>query len=136
MGGVTPPASPPASRQDLGLLGEQLALEHLQRRGFALVERNYRSRWGELDLIVRGDDVLVFCEVKTRQFSGGAPADASAALEAIGPRKRRQVRSIARRWLNERRKRPLTRELRFDAIGVTVDRAGRLIALEHLENAF
>ena len=50
-------------RQRLGSTGERLAAEHLERRGFAILERNYRTRWGELDLIAFDGRVLVFCEV-------------------------------------------------------------------------
>jgi putative endonuclease len=53
-------------RPQLGRLGEQLAAEHLIRRGFQIVERNYRTRWGELDIVAYDGRTLAFCEVKTR----------------------------------------------------------------------
>lgn len=116
----------------LGRRGEQLACEHLVRRGFQILERNYRTRWGELDIVAFDGATIVFCEVKTRRAGGrcGAP------LEALDPRKRAQVRRIARRWLYERPQRPRAPGLRFDAVGVTFDAAGGLLALEHLEGAF
>ena len=117
-------------RRQLGASGEQLAAEHLQRLGFAIVERNFATRWGELDIIACDGRTLLFCEVKSRR-EGGAHA-----LEAVHQRKRQQVRRMASRWLVEREDRPHVRDLRFDAIGVTFDRDGRLIALEHLEGAF
>lgn len=101
------------------------------RRGFEVVERNFRTRWGELDIIARDRRTLVFCEVKTRRAGGAVPPFA-----AVHPRKRAQVRKIARQWLSERRPRVFAPLLRFDAIGVTVDRSGRLVSLEHLEGAF
>lgn len=122
-------------RRRLGAHGEQLALEHLQARGFALVERNFRTRHGELDLIVADADYLVFCEVKTRIVRGDPGP--LGPFAAIGLRKRRQVRLMARLWLaaqSNRRAHPP--ELRFDAVGVTLDQAGRVIAIEHLEAAF
>jgi putative endonuclease len=51
-------------RHHLGRLGEQLAAEHLVRRGFRIVERNYRTRWGELDIVAYDGQTLAFCEVK------------------------------------------------------------------------
>jgi putative endonuclease len=119
------------SRRTLGQLGEQLAAAHLARRGYQILDRNFRTRWGELDIVARDGPTLVFCEVKTRR--GGVAVPPFAALH---PRKRAQVRSIARRWLAERGSRAYAPALRFDAIGITVDRSGRLLALEHLEGAF
>ena len=73
-----------------------------------------------------------FCEVKTRRAGGRA----GAPFEALGPGKQAQVRRMAGRWLAERRDRPYADQIRFDAIGVTFDGAGRLVSLEHLEGAF
>jgi putative endonuclease len=119
-------------RPQLGALGEDLAAEHLVRRGFEIVERNYRTRWGELDIVAFDGRTLAFCEVKTRRVSptGGSPLDAVRML------KRAQVRKMAGRWLIERTDRPRAKTLRFDAIGVMVDATGRLVSLEHLEGAF
>jgi putative endonuclease len=119
-------------RNELGRRGEQLAAEHLARRGFEILERNYRTRWGELDIIAFDGHTLAFCEVKTRRLQ----PDAGPPVEAIRTLKRAQVRKLAGRWLVERTRRPYADVLRFDAIGVTLDAAGRLVALEHLEGAF
>ena len=124
-------------RRRLGARGEELAARHLEARGLEIVDRNFRTRFGELDLVARDTRALVFCEVKTRV---ARPSDAAAALgpfAAIGARKQRQVRAMAREWLASGAldgARPP--EIRFDAIGVSFDACGRLIALEHLEAAF
>jgi len=117
-------------RHRLGRLGEDHAAAHLERRGLAIVARNHRTRFGELDLIAYGDGTLVFAEVKTRRTGSGTPWD------ALDERKRRQVRRMARAWLAETEDRPRAARLRFDAIGVVIDPAGRLAGLEHLEGAF
>jgi putative endonuclease len=117
-------------RLELGRLGESLAARHLERLGFSILARNHRTRFGELDLIAHDGTALVFCEVKTRRSGSRTP------LESIGPAKQRQVRRMASAWLSDTRDRARADELRFDAIGVTVDGAGRLVALEHLEGAF
>jgi putative endonuclease len=130
-------------RRRLGEAGETLACRHLEARGFEVVERNFRTRYGELDLVAADRRCLVFVEVKTR-IVRGRPGPLGP-FDAIGARKRRQVRLMAREWLAKNRADPAkaawtgrTRppELRFDAIGVTFDTAGRLVELDHLEGAF
>jgi putative endonuclease len=125
-------------RRRLGARGEELAARHLEARGFEVVERNFRTRFGELDVIARDVRFLVFCEVKTRIVRGpaGVP-DVLGPFAAIGPRKQRQVRAMAREWLAQGGlEGPRPPELRFDAIGIGFDARGRLLALEHLEAAF
>jgi putative endonuclease len=119
-------------RHRLGATGERLAAEHLERCGFRVLERNFRTRWGELDIVAFDGRTLAFCEVKSRRAGGsrGGP------FEAVGPGKQVRVRRMAGSWLAERRERPRAPVLRFDVIGVTFDAAGRLISLEHLEGAF
>jgi putative endonuclease len=122
-------------RRKLGSLGERLAGTHLEARGLAILDRNFRTRHGELDLVAGNDRVLVFCEVKTRVIA--SDPGPFGPLAAIGGRKRRRVRSMAREWLAQRDGGgPSPAEMRFDAIGVTLDRTGRPLALEHLEGAF
>jgi putative endonuclease len=125
-------------RRALGATGERLAAAHLEARGFRLLDRNYRTRNGELDLVAADARYLVFCEVKAR-VARAAPG----ALEPLEPlasvdwRKRRRLRRMAGEWLAARAGGgPHPPELRFDAIGVTFDPAGGLLALEHVEEAF
>ncbi|HET8978627.1 MAG TPA: YraN family protein [Solirubrobacteraceae bacterium] len=115
-----------------GRSGEDLAAEHLRRLGYEIVERNYRTRWGELDIVARAGGTIAFCEVKTRRAGGRA----GGPLDAVGPAKQARVRRMAASWLTQRRDRPYADVIRFDAIGVTLDAAGRLLSLEHLEGAF
>jgi putative endonuclease len=123
-------------RRALGELGERLAAEHLVRKGYEVLGTNFRTRFGELDLIAADENCLVFCEVKSR--IAGTRRGPAGPLDAIGPRKRAQVRAMAREWLvsQEAADRPRRQELRFDAIGILLTRSGRLVSLEHLENAF
>jgi putative endonuclease len=116
-------------RHRLGQLGEQLAAEHLERLGYVIVARNHRTRFGEIDLVAADRDTLVFAEVKTRR-GRGSPWD------ALHERKRRQVRAMGFAYLSTVADRPRRKHLRFDAIGVTFDHAGRLTGLHHLESAF
>jgi putative endonuclease len=122
-------------RRKLGAHGERLAGRHLEARGFRLLDANFRTRHGELDLVAADQRHLVFFEVKTRVLS--EPPGELGPFAAIGPRKRRQVRLMAREWLAQRGSEgPWPPELRFDAIGIAFDREGKLIGLEHLEAAF
>lgn len=118
------------SRKSLGRLGEQLAAEHVERLGWQIVERNYQSRLGELDLVGVDGSTLVFVEVKTCRFGRGRPWD------SLHDRKQVQVRRIAGVWFNQRRATPFFEHVRFDGIGVLVDEADRLVSLDHLEGAF
>ncbi len=119
-------------RQHLGRTGEDLALDHLERLGFALVTRNHRTRWGEIDLVVHDGTTLVFVEVKTRR----ATSSGRGPWEALHERKRVQVRRMAAAYLADVVDRPRALELRFDAIGIVIDPRGRLVRLDHLEGAF
>jgi putative endonuclease len=119
-------------RHNLGELGERIAAEHLIRRGYCIVERNYRTRWGELDIVAFDGKTLAFCEVKTRRVT----AAGINPLDSIRTRKRARVRKMAGSWLIERADRPYADVVRFDAIGVTFGPAGRLMSIEHLEDAF
>jgi len=122
---------PTDRRRQLGAAGEQLAADHLTRSGFRILDRNYRTRWGELDIIACDERRIVFCEVKCRV----ATRAGRDPLESVHAAKQAQVRRMAGRWLIER-EHPKVRDLRFDAIGVTLTPDGRLLRLDHLEAAF
>ena len=116
-------------------MGEEIARRHLEARGYELVDQNFRTRYGELDIVAAAGGVLVFCEVKTRVSNG--PPGPFPPLASVGIRKRRQLRRMAAQWLAARaRPRGGLAGVRFDAIGVSLDPDGRLLALDHLENAF
>jgi putative endonuclease len=116
-------------RHHLGRLGERLAEQHLERLGYEVVARNHRTRFGEIDLVVADAEAIVIVEVKTRRGRG-------RPWEGLDERKRRQVRRMGLAYLHEVDDRPRRERVRFDAIGVTVDPAGSLTALDHLEGAF
>jgi putative endonuclease len=122
---------PTNRRRQLGDTGEQLAADHLARCGFQILDRNYRTRFGELDIVACDGGQIVFCEVKCR-VANRAGRD---PLESVHPSKQSQVRRMASRWLIER-EHPRVRDLRFDAIGVTLTPDGKLLRLDHLEAAF
>lgn len=111
----------------LGREGERLAESYLKKKGYKLVQRNYRCRGGEVDLIVLDRRTVVFVEVKTRtDHAFGSP------LEAVAPRKQRRMILAAQLFLHE--KRLHERDARFDVVGISWPGAEPLV--EHVQNAF
>lgn len=108
--------------------GEQAAADYLTARGYTIVARNYRTRWGEIDLIVQDDRYLVFVEVKTRKSSTFA-----AAREAVGAAKQHRMLETAQIWLSEH---PTARQPRLDVIEVYGPEGGPARYIEHIPNAF
>lgn len=119
------------SSRETGAFGEALALAYLVDKGYELVRRNYRTRYGEIDLILRTGDTLVFVEVKARRGRGfGDP------LEAVTPAKQGRVRMMAEAFLAEQGPGFAEgfEEIRFDAVGVLVGRGTNEV--RHVEDAF
>jgi putative endonuclease len=122
------------ARQRTGARAEELVARRLAAAGWKIVERNARSRYGELDIVAREGRVLVFIEVKAgRQGTAFGPERPILAVDA---RKQRRVRKLAVAWMAARRDLPPYAEIRFDAVGVTFDRADQVADYEHLKGAF
>src|ERR671934_2685011 len=120
-------------RRRIGRRGEEIAARALERLGYRIVDRNFRTREGELDLVAARGGTLVFCEVKALVARPGGPGRGPASpLEAVGPAKRVQVRRLARAWLAARDRRT-ARELRFDVVGVTLSSDGETLRVDHLQ---
>jgi putative endonuclease len=122
--------SPDDSRDQRGALGrqgERLAADFLRGRGHIIVQQNYRKKYGEIDIITRDGDTLVFVEVKTRSSEryGGAAA-------AVTARKQRQITKAALEYMAGQ---PSQIAARFDVVCVTIDAVGQL-QCSLIENAF
>lgn len=112
----------------VGAYGERRAVAHLVEAGIRIVERNWRCADGEIDIVARDGDDIVFCEVKTRRsLEFGPPAS------AVGPSKMRRLRRLATRWLHEHDVH--VRDVRFDVLSVLPQRRGAA-RVEHLRGAF
>ncbi len=118
-------ARPGRAKDALGRYGEDLAAQHLEAAGMQVLDRNWRCREGELDVVARDrDGTIVFCEVKARSSTAfGDPA------EAVGPVKARKLRTLAGRWLQEHP--GGGSPLRFDVVSV-VRRRGQAPLVRHL----
>lgn len=124
-------------RQRTGRLAEARAAEHLLSLGYLMVERNARTKYGELDMVVVDRCALVFVEVKAVRAGGRVGPERPVLW--VTPRKQAQVRRLATAWIAERREAgsaPRYAEIRFDAVGVVLDRDDEVLDLEHLLGCF
>ena len=119
----------PMTDKDFGALGEKLAAGYLKKNKYKILEKNYKNPLGEIDIIARDAEYIVFVEVKTRSaepFLSG--------MYAVDRRKREHILRVASAYL-AKEKRGL--QPRFDIIEVEIDRAtGRLAGMNHIPNAF
>lgn len=115
------------ARIKLGSQGEDIAAKYLQERGYKILQRNFRSRYGEIDIICIREQTVVFVEVKTRtNTSFGSPE------ESITKTKQQHIHTVALNFLTTY---PYPfKEIRFDVIGILMD--GREPRLNHLIAAF
>jgi len=106
-------------RMATGGYGEARAARYLtEEQGMVVLDRNWRCELGELDLVLRDHEVLVFCEVKTRRDARyGAP------LEAVSEQKVARLRRLAARWMQERAVH--AEHVRIDLLGIRLDRGGQ-----------
>ncbi len=115
-------------------MAEELVARRLHAAGWRILERNARTRHGELDIVARDGRALVFVEVKAgREGSAFGP---ERPILAVDRRKQQRIRRLASAWMAENRDTPPYAEIRFDAVGVTVDRGGQVLDVEHIEGAF
>lgn len=111
----------------LGKTGEDIAAEHLIGRGYRILQRNYRCKAGEIDIVAGRGRTVVFCEVKTRRTDRwGQPS------EAVGHLKQGRLRRLAATWLAEHEVR--ASNVRFDVFSVVADKGRPVVT--HIEDAF
>lgn len=115
-------------RRDVGILGEKLARDFLEKRGYRILETNYRCPEGEMDIVARHEDFLVFVEVRTKtSLEFGSPA------ESITPAKMEKLRTVAARYQQAHDNLPPS--LRIDVVAVELDGKGKPLLIEVIENA-
>jgi len=115
-------------RKAVGDLGERMAAEFLQKKGYHIMETNFRCKEGEIDIIARDKDYLVFVEVRTRRSSVfGTPE------ESITVAKKEKLTSLAFAYLQTHRKSPSL--WRFDVVAVELSQEGQISRIELIKNA-
>jgi len=117
----------PSVRQRLGRYGETLAARYLESKGFSLCARNWRCPAGEIDLIARDGDCLVFVEVRTRRKQ-----DFGTPEESITAAKQAHLIAVAQTYVQEQ---GWDGDWRIDVVAIELERDGRVRRLAHLENA-
>ncbi len=115
-------------RQDTGRLGEKLAGDFLKKQGFKILETNYRCPQGEIDIVARHRDYLVFIEVRTKTGTGfGSPE------ESVTRAKKRRLIAAASHYRQSHDDLPAS--WRIDFVGVELDQKGKVTRIELIENA-
>ena len=111
---------------NLGKKGEDIAVEYFRKSGYGIIEKNYRTVFGEIDIIAKDKDIIVFIEVKTR-----ADKTFGYPFEAVTKRKREKIRKVALSFMKKHKK-----ELpaRFDVLSIFTENGKEQI--EHIKDAF
>ena len=122
------PNSRPMKRRDVGILGEKLARDFLKKRGYRICETNYRCPEGEIDIVARHKDSLVFIEVRTKKsLRFGSPE------ESITLTKMERLRALAAHYQQTHNNVPPS--WRIDVVAVEIDQKGKPLRIELIENA-
>jgi len=119
----------PKSRAELARIGEDAAARYLQSQGYAILERNYQTPLGEIDIIARQGQELVFVEVKSR-----TPSDSFAPSGSVTQHKRRKLVKLAQFYMARRARRD--QRCRFDVVEVTLTETGGVVNVRLIQGAF
>ncbi|MFQ5824676.1 MAG: YraN family protein [bacterium] len=115
------------SIKKIGKFGEEMAAEFLRNKNYEIIERNYRWARGEIDIVAKKDDMLIFVEVKTAQRDTFGPPETW-----VDQRKQQQIGQVAEHYLQEKEIDDM--DCRFDVIAITAQ--GKEWKIKHIENAF
>ncbi len=115
-------------RRDTGILGEKIAKDFIKKRGYRILETNYRCPEGEIDIIARHRDFLVFIEVRTKRSR-----DFGSPEESITPAKMERLRTVAARYRQTHDNLPAS--WRIDVVAVELDQRDNISRIELIENA-
>jgi len=118
----------PTKRKEIGAIGENLATDYLKKHGYKIIQRNFRCREGEIDIIAQKGDCLVFVEVRTKRNTAFGTPEESVTLS-----KREKLISLANAYLQAYDKPP--QSWRIDVVAVELGPNKKVLRLEHIENA-
>ncbi|MFC1903636.1 YraN family protein [Chloroflexota bacterium] len=115
-------------RKDVGILGEQLARDFLEKQSYRILETNYRCPEGEVDIIARHKDSLVFVEVRARRsLQFGSPEESITSI------KKGRLRAVAAHYLQAHH--DLSQSWRIDVVAMEIDQKGKPLRINLIENA-
>lgn len=114
--------------REIGKFGEDVAVSFLRSKGYSIIDRNYHSRYGEIDIIAQEKNFLVFIEVKTRKENSMV-----TAFEAVDTIKQKKIIKTAMIYLMNHK---IDLQPRFDVIEVLIKKSGSVKAVNQIENAF
>ena len=115
--------------KDIGNYGEDLAFEFLKRNGYFILSRNFRNRCGEIDIICKKDDLIIFAEIKSRyNYNYGSP------IEAITYSKQKQIIKLCKFYIYINKL--INYNFRFDVIEVFLNKDNNLYSINHITDAF
>ncbi len=113
----------------VGSAGEILATSYLKKLGYKIIEKNFRLRYGEIDIIAKDRDCICFIEVKTRTSDKFI-----APFESVNKKKQKKIIALANMWLSNKGLNHL--RCRFDIISLLLDKKYSVIEMEHIKDAF
>lgn len=115
--------------RDVGIKGEQLAVKHLKKCGYKILSKNYKNKCGEIDIICKNKDTIIFVEVKTRTNKNYGDA-----CEAVNLYKQKKIISVSKYYLLKNKNNLM---IRYDVIEVYLEKDNlNLIEINHIENAY
>lgn len=121
----------PSKKREFGDIGEKIAQKYLTKKGYSIIERNYKKPWGEIDIIGKKGSDLIFFEVKTRDIKN---VEHYLAEYSVNSQKRRKLQKICETYLLEKRYGP-DQKWQIDVIAISVDKIARKAKIKLIKNA-
>jgi len=120
-----------SEKRKFGDIGEEIAKRYLIKKGYTFLENNYKKPWGEIDLIFKKKGLLIFIEVKTRDWKHVKHYLAEYSVNRL---KIRKLQKICETYLTEKRY-PYNQKWQIDVIGIAIDKVRKIAKIKHIENA-
>lgn len=121
----------PSQKRKFGDIGEKIAEKYLKGEGYAIIEKNYLKKWGEIDIVAKINETLVFCEVKTREKKHVEHYLAEASVNRL---KIKKLQKICETYLLEKRY-SIDQKWQIDVIAVAIDEEIKKACIKHFKNA-
>ena len=120
-------------RTRFGQYGEDLGVKYLKNKGYLVIDRNFNRKCGELDIITKKDNKIIFVEVKTRDISRNT--EQGAGEESVNYYKQKKLLKTAELYILEK-KLPENMFWQFDVLSISIDKQAKIAKIKHIEDAF